>query len=90
MSNRGKRSKTLCEVKPVKNISKNPEFSRDKSCAKRSPSLHKLKDHECEWQNPFGLKDKKPKSTEVSFYIFFWRGKVPFYISAGHCLQFLK
>ena len=33
---RGKRSRTLSEVKPVENISK---FSRDKSRAKRSPSF---------------------------------------------------
>ena len=38
---RGKRSKTLSEVKPVENISKNlqREFSRDKSHAKGSPSF---------------------------------------------------
>ena len=39
---RGKRSKTLSEVKSVKNIRKNlsrEEFSRDKSCAKGSPSF---------------------------------------------------
>ena len=38
--NSGKRSNTLSEVKPVENVSKNPhEFSRDKSCAKGSPSF---------------------------------------------------
>ena len=37
---RGKRSKTLSEVMPVENISKEPtEFSRDKSQAKGSPSF---------------------------------------------------
>ena len=37
---RGKKSKTLSEVKLVENIHKNPqEFSRDKSCAKGSPSF---------------------------------------------------
>ena len=36
---RGKRSKTLSEVKPVKNINKNLQFSRDKSRAKGSPSF---------------------------------------------------
>ena len=35
----GKRSKTLSEVKPVENISKNPQFSRDKSLAKVSSSF---------------------------------------------------
>ena len=40
MIDRGKRSKALTEVKPVKNISKNLQsFSRHKSCAKRSPSF---------------------------------------------------
>ena len=34
---REKRSKTLSEVKPVKNINTNAEFSRDKSRAKGSP-----------------------------------------------------
>ena len=38
--NRGKRSETLSEVKPVKNISMNLQsFSRDKSRAKGCPSL---------------------------------------------------
>ena len=39
---RGKRSKTLSDVKQVENISKNQEsakFSRDKSRAKGSPSF---------------------------------------------------
>ena len=38
---RRKRSKTLSEVKPVANISKKEsvQFSRDKSCAKGSPSF---------------------------------------------------
>ena len=35
--NRGKRSKTLSEVKPVENI-ESAEFSRDKSLARGSPS----------------------------------------------------
>ena len=35
---RGKRSKTLSEVKPVE---ESTEFSRDKSCAKGSPSFTK-------------------------------------------------
>ena len=39
VTNKGKRSKTLSKVKPVENISKNLEFSRDKSRAKGSPSL---------------------------------------------------
>ena len=34
-----KKSKTLSEVKPIENISKNLQFSRDKSRLKGSPSL---------------------------------------------------
>ena len=37
--NRGKRSKTQSEIKPIENISKNPQFSRDKSRSKGSPSF---------------------------------------------------
>ena len=36
MIHRGRRSKTLNEVKPVKHITKNPQFSTDKSHAKGS------------------------------------------------------
>ena len=39
---RGKRSKTLSEVKPIENISKNAEYSEDKSRAKGSPSFTKI------------------------------------------------
>ena len=38
---RGKRSKRLSEVKTVKNISKNPEFSRDKYCEKGMQTSNK-------------------------------------------------
>ena len=34
---RRKRNKTLSELEPVVNISKNPEFSKDKCHAKGSP-----------------------------------------------------
>ena len=54
---RGKRSKNLSEVKPVENISKNLQFSRDKSRTKGSPTLHKLRDHAYEYSNPSGLKE---------------------------------
>ena len=37
--NRRKRSKTLSEVQSVEKISKNLQFSRDKSHAKGSPSF---------------------------------------------------
>ena len=46
MIDRGKRSKTLSEVKPVKNISKNLQGFLDK-----------LQDHAYEYQNPFELKE---------------------------------
>ena len=36
---KGKIGKTLSKVKPVENKSKNMQFSRDKSCAKGSPSF---------------------------------------------------
>ena len=38
-TDRGKRSKTLSEVKPVKQKYKSSEFSRDKSHAKGTPSF---------------------------------------------------
>ena len=41
MINRGKRSKTMNEVKPVKNKQESSEFSRDKPYAKGSPSFLK-------------------------------------------------
>ena len=37
--NRGKRSKTLCEVKPVGKKKESAEFSKDMSRAKGSPSF---------------------------------------------------
>ena len=47
LSNRGKRSKALSEVKPIKkHKSESTEFSKDKSCAKGSPfPSHKLQYH---------------------------------------------
>ena len=39
MIDRGKRSKTLSEVKPAKNLQESAEFSRDKSHVKGSPSF---------------------------------------------------
>ena len=47
--NRGKRSKILSEVKPVKNISKNLNSFLERSLLQKEvlPS-HKLQDHKCE------------------------------------------
>ena len=43
--NRGKRSKTPNEVKPVENVSKNPEsFVKISPVQKEVPHLHKLQD----------------------------------------------
>ena len=43
---RGKRSKTLREVKPVENISKNPQSFLEKSPVQKEVLLsHKLQDH---------------------------------------------
>ena len=54
---REKRSKTLSEVKPVKNISKNLQSSLELSPVKKEvcPS-HKLQDHAYGYYNPFRLK----------------------------------
>ena len=55
---RGKRSKTLSEVKPVENISKNLQSFLEKSPMQKEvlPS-HKLRDHAYEYYNPFRLKE---------------------------------
>ena len=45
VTEREKRSKTLSEVKPVENISKNLQSFRDKSCTKKILLSHKLHDH---------------------------------------------
>ena len=55
---RGKRSKTLCEVKAAKNISKNLQsFIEISPMQKEVLPLHELQDHMYEYQNPFGLKE---------------------------------
>ena len=58
---RGKRSKTLSEVKPVENISKNLQSFLEISLVQKEvlPS-HKLRDHANESKNPFGLKEDNP------------------------------
>ena len=58
MIDRGKRSQTLSEVKPVKNISKNLQsFLEINSVQKEVLPSHKLQDHAYECYNPFGLKE---------------------------------
>ena len=55
---RGKRRKTLSEVKPVKNIRKNLQSILRISLLQKEVLLqHKLQDHAYEYQNPFGLKE---------------------------------
>ena len=55
---RGKRSKTLTEVKPVKNINKNLQSFLEISLVQKEVLLsHKLRDHAYEHQNPFELKE---------------------------------
>ena len=55
---RGKRSKTLSEVKQIENISKNLQsFPEMSPVQKEDLPSHKLRDHAYEYQNPFGLKE---------------------------------
>ena len=55
---RGKRSKTLSEVKPVENINKNLQSFLEISPVQKEVLLsHKLQDHAYEYYNPFGLKE---------------------------------
>ena len=55
---RGKRSKTLSEVKPVKNINKNLQSFLEVSTVQKEVLLsHELQDHAYEYQNPFELKE---------------------------------
>ena len=58
MIDRGKRSKTLSEVKPVENINKNLQsFLEISPVQKEVLLLNKLQDHAYEYQNPFELKE---------------------------------
>ena len=53
---RRKRSKTLSEVKQVKNINKNMQSFLEISPVQKEVLLsHKLQDHAYEYQNPFEL-----------------------------------
>ena len=55
---RGKRSKTLSEVKPVENINKNLQsFPEINPVQNKVLFSHKLQDHAYEYQNPFELKE---------------------------------
>ena len=58
MIDRGKKNKTLSEVKPVQNISKNSHsFLAIGIVQKEVLFSHELQDHAYEQQNPFGLKE---------------------------------
>ena len=58
MINRGKRSKTLSEVKQVENINKNLQsFPEINPVQKKVLLSHKPRDHAYECQNPFELKE---------------------------------
>ena len=53
---RGKRGKTLSEVKPVENINNNLQIFLEISLVKNEVLLsHKLRDHGYVYQNPFKL-----------------------------------
>ena len=55
---RGKRNKTLSEVKQVENISKNLQrFLEINPVQKKALPSHKLRDFAYEYKNPFGLKE---------------------------------
>ena len=55
---RGKRSKTLSEEKQVENISNNMQsFLEISPVLKEALPSHKLRDHACEYYNPFTLKE---------------------------------
>ena len=58
MIDRGKRSKTLSEVKQVENISKNLQsFLEIRAVQKEILPSNKLRDHAYEYENPFRLKE---------------------------------
>ena len=75
MIDRGKRSKTLSEVKPVENITKNLQsFLEINPVQKEVLPQHKLRDHAYEYYNPFGLKEdnisqRLPESIESSRFV---------------------
>ena len=67
---RGKRSKTLSEVKPVENKSKNLDsFLEISTMQKKVLPSHKPQDHAYEQQNPFGLKEDNPSQGLISSFL---------------------
>ena len=61
MIERGKRSKTLSEVKPFENIRKKLQSFLEISPVQKEVLLsHKPQDHTCEIYNPFRLKEDNP------------------------------
>ena len=69
---RGKRSKTLTEVKAAENINKNLQsFLEINPMLKEVLLSHKLQDHAYECQNPFELKEDNlsPESTKSSRFV---------------------
>ena len=65
MIDREKGSKTLSEVKPVKNVSKNPQsFLEIRPAQKEVLPSHKLRHHAYE-KNPFRLKEDKPLTEKL-------------------------
>ena len=57
----GRRIETLNEVKPIENINKSMQsFLETSSVQKKVLISHKLQDHACEEQNPFGLNEDNP------------------------------
>ena len=64
MINRGRRSRTLSEVKPVENINKNLQSFLEISSVQEEVLLsRKLQDHAYEYQNPFILKEDNLSQT---------------------------
>ena len=61
MIDKGKRSKKLSEVKPVENISKNPQsFLEINPVQEEVFPSQKLQEDAYEWLNLFGLKEDNP------------------------------
>ena len=70
MMDRGKRSKTLSEVKPVKNISKNLQGFQEISLLQNEVlSTNKLQDLGYEYQNLFKLKEDNPSQRNCQYQL---------------------
>ena len=62
---RGKQSKTLSEVKPVENVSKNLQSFLEISPVQKEVLIsHKLQDHAYEYQNPLRLKEDNQRNCQ--------------------------